>query len=280
MPVKKRKRAPKKFPKFPLNKFLIAAAVLLVLSSALAFTALKSLSIKNGLYEKVLFSAPSGYSVKNVREVDFGDGEYYSVILSPKARSALIPPQVWIYEYSNKRFNLLTKLAPTFDSTDSEYPDVPLDYISDTAIKYSNMDQEGLLIRWGITGADFFGVYPTIIILDGSSFNFVSPYPREIKEESLLKASYTLLPLTIFDKNDPERKTDTYGIMNYLAQGSSLIAEFLGSANCRACANPKRVDVYVLTDEGVVYNPEVKGIYYLDEKSDIDKFIKDLDLSN
>lgn len=278
MPAKR--KGSKKVFKFPLNKLLIAAAVLIVLSIALVFTALKSLSIKNGLYEKVFFSAPSGYTVKNVRAVNFGIGEYYSVILTPKARSSLIPPQVWIYKYSNKRFNLLTKFAPTFNVEEIEYPDVPLDFISDAVINYSGEKKQALFIRWGVTGADFFGVYPTIITLDGIEFNFIPAYPKELKEESLLKASYSILPLTIFDKNDPERKTDTYGIMDYLNQGNSLVAEFLGTENCKACASPKRVDVYVLSAEGVVYNPEIKGIYYLDENSDVDKFVKDLNLSD
>lgn len=291
MPVKRKKRN----PQFPFQKILIALSVLLILSIALAFTAFKTLSIKTGLYEKVLFESPDGYSVKEVKQVNFDSRPFYATILTSNVRSSVHPPQIWIYEFTGRGYNLLSKISPTFarsekgrflnkvltfNSRDSNYPDVPLDFISGSAVKVQNSHKEALLVRWGITGADFFGVFPTIISFDGSAFNFTPPYPKEFKEETILKSSYTLLPITIFNKNDESMKADTFGIMNYLNQGNSLVAEFLGSTSCRACANPKRVDAYVLTNNGVVYSPKVQGMYYLDAKSDIDKFVKDLDLAN
>ncbi len=280
MPAKKKKRLRTSVSKksFPFKKFLISFSFLIILLVALVFTALKTLSVKQGLYEKVLFEAPNGYSVKEVRQVNFTKDPFYTVLLKPNKRSANTPTQIWIYEYQGKTFNILSKIVPTFNAKEAEYPSVPLDFMSASTINYQGSSNQALLIRWGITGADFFGVYPIIITFNGDNFALTSPYPSEFREESTLKSGYTFLPLTIYNKNDNSMKANTYGVMDYIQEGDSLVAEFLGSVNCSACANPKRVDIYSLTKDGVVYNKSVKGLYYLDENSDVNKFVKDLDL--
>lgn len=239
--------------------------------------------IQQDIYKQVLDQKPANFSLKSVISADmYGDGtKTYFAVLVPNNRldslDSTEPDQIWIYDKKGESYSLSTKIAPTFSPEKNQYPDTHLEFISIVPIhKTTYSSKQAILTTWGVTGADFWGVYPLIISRNEGKYGFISSFPSEFKDINLLDSQYMKLSLSVYDAFDSARSIDTLGILDYFAKGDSLFAVFRDSQSCHACNYKTRIDIYRPDYQNIVYDDRITNLYYLPVEKDPLKFINAL----
>lgn len=232
---------------------------------------------EQAINEQLLKDNKTNFSIAEIKDIDFGDGGKSKVVaLTPKKNgvsSSTVPLQVWIYEKDGFKYKLATKIAPSFSSEN----------LSKASFNFLSMEpffvspsSQAVLIKLGITEADFWGVFPIIIAKTNGQYNFMQSFPDQLKDSKEFSQKFQTSTLEIYDALNKDRKVKTIGTYNYLTKRNDLVAIFRGTLNCKTCPNPSRVEFYKTSGNKIVYDDRGKEVYYLNEKEDPDKFLESL----